>query len=108
MVFAHIGMLTAEERSGKPTYTWHMSQINRDDFPYTQMADLPFTRISVTQRRAERNLITISVIDCTKSFWKADFYWIKNATIGNRPGFPRELSLPHNLVLKYVDSTNDP
>lgn len=105
VLLAHIGMLTAEERGGKSKHIWPMSQINDDDFPYTQMTDLTFTHIIVKQKRTEKNLVTISVLDRENQFWHADFYWIKDATIGNRPGFPGKLLLPHNLVLRYLDST---
>lgn len=104
LTIAHIGMLTAEERHRQPTYRWSMSQINSDDFPHSQMTDLPFTHIIVTQKKDEKDLLTINVLDHAKGFLKADFYWIKDATIGNRPGFPRELLLPHNLVLKYYNT----
>ncbi len=101
---AHVAMLTAEARAGKVKYIWPIVQIHRDDFPYTQMIDLPFTHIVVTQKRTERNLITISVIDRPTRLGGTHFYWIKNAAIGSQLGFPSKLLLPHNLILKYLDS----
>lgn len=103
VLYAHIAFLSAEQRGGKSTYTWKMTQIHRDDFPYFARTDLPFTHIWVTQKPTDEDLLTISVAERTGTFWYSEFYWIKRATIGTRPGFPRELLLPHNFVLKYVE-----
>jgi hypothetical protein len=101
-VVSHVSLLSAEKRHGKPVYRWEMAQIHSNDLPYFKMTDVPFTHILVRQRGNVEDLVTISVIERTTRFRKADFYWIRDATIGNRPGFPSELLLPHNFVLSYI------
>lgn len=97
---AHLGMLTARARAGRPVYVWPMTQIHRDDFPIAQTRDLSFSHIVVRQPQPQSRLMLISVVARGRRPWGKDFYWVRDAPLGDVPGFPRSLLLPDGLVLK--------
>jgi hypothetical protein len=107
VVSAHIATLPPAESATKATYLWHIAQVNQDDLPYFAMTEVPFTHIRVRRWRDHGNVVTVSVFERKRGLLQRDYYWIKEATVGTWPGFPRQLLLPHNFVLKYTDECTD-
>jgi hypothetical protein len=107
-VLAHLGVLTAADRKGKPSYHWRITPMAHA-LPHTQLVDLAITEIAVTQKRGEDDIVTISVIERKPGLWHVSlaYYWIRDAAIGRRPGFPASLLLPNNLILRFSDSLTD-
>jgi hypothetical protein len=99
---AHIALLPPAN-GRRSTLVWPVSQIDPDDIPYAPLVALPFTHLIVKRLRDEPSLVSVSVVDRSQTVGVPDFFWVREATIGSRPGFPRRLLLPQNLVLRYVD-----